>query len=54
MISNVKRTTDRKAAKVPDHAEPDEMVRRALRSAYDQTVEESIPQEMLDLLGKLK
>lgn len=25
----------------------------ALRSAYDQTVNEDIPQEMLDLLGKL-
>lgn len=27
---------------------------RALRSAYDRTVNEDIPDELLDLLGKLK
>ena len=29
-------------------------VGRALRSAYDRTLEEEVPAELLDLLGKLK
>ncbi len=32
---------------------PADDVGRALRSAYDETVSENIPPEMLDLLGKL-
>ncbi|HEV2568526.1 MAG TPA: NepR family anti-sigma factor [Sphingomonas sp.] len=33
---------------------PDGSVGDALRSVYEKAVEEDIPQEMLDLLGKLK
>jgi hypothetical protein len=53
LSSNAKRTADRKAKPKPADA-PDSSVGNALRSVYEQTVDESIPQEMLDLLGKLK
>jgi hypothetical protein len=57
--------TERKRKSGEDEAEGSEMrasrkkrapaddVGRALRSAYDEAVGESIPPEMLDLLGKL-
>lgn len=50
---NAKRKVERKAAKKEDGV-PDSSVGQALRSVYEQTVEEEIPAEMLDLLGKLK
>lgn len=43
--SDVRNTRKKKA--------PADDVGRALRSAYDEAVSESIPPEMLDLLGKL-
>lgn len=54
LVSNVERKTDRKAAKSAPGQEPDVNVGHALRTVYEETVEEAIPQEMLDLLGKLK
>lgn len=53
LVSNAKRKTDRKPAKGAAE-ETDGSVGRALRSVYDEAVEEAIPDEMLDLLGKLK
>lgn len=53
LVSSAKRKTDRKPAKAADQ-ESDGSVGRALRSVYDEAVEEAIPNEMLDLLGKLK
>jgi len=38
--------------KVEDDA-PDQRVGRALRGVYQETVEETVPDEMLDLLKKL-
>lgn len=54
MSSNAKRKVERKAAKPKQASAPDSSVGHALRSVYEKAVEESIPQEMLDLLGKLK
>lgn len=54
LSSIVKRTAERKAAKSKPAGAPDSSVGNALRSVYEKAVEESIPQEMLDLLGKLK
>ena len=34
-------------------SEPDSHIASSLRSAYDEAVREKIPQEFLDLLGKL-
>jgi hypothetical protein len=53
LVSNAKRKTDRKVVK-PGGTAPEGDVGQALRAAYDRTVGESVPQEMLDLLGKLK
>ena len=52
--SNAKRQIERKAAKPGQAGMPDSNVGHALRSVYEKAIEESIPQEMLDLLGKLK
>jgi hypothetical protein len=54
LVSNAKRKTDRKAALRDERPEPSGPVGNALRSVYEKAVEEDIPQEMLDLLGKLK
>jgi hypothetical protein len=54
LVSNAKRKADRKAGNAPSGSESDSDLGKALRSAYDRTVGEDIPQEMLDLLGKLK
>lgn len=53
LVSNAKRKVERKAAK-PQVGTQDSSVGQALRSVYDEAVGESIPKEMLDLLGKLK
>ena len=53
MVPNAKRNIERKAAR-PKGAAPDTSVGQALRSVYEKAVEEQIPQEMLDLLGKLQ
>ena len=53
LVSNAKRKVERKALK-PKGGEPDGDVGNALRSVYRDAIEEAIPQEMLDLLGKLK
>jgi len=53
--SNAKRKVDRKAApRDAERPEPTGPVGNALRSVYEKAVEEDIPQEMLDLLGKLQ
>jgi len=52
--SNAKRKVDRKAVQPEENPEPNGTVGNALRSVYEKAVEEDIPQEMLDLLGKLK
>ncbi|PTQ60588.1 conserved hypothetical protein [Sphingomonas aurantiaca] len=39
-----------KSAKVPDK---DQQMGSALRSVYQKTVDEAIPDDLLDLLGKL-
>jgi hypothetical protein len=54
LVSNAKRKVERKALKPKAGGEPDGDVGNALRSVYRDAVEEEIPQEMLDLLGKLK
>lgn len=54
MISNAKRKVERKPVKLGRAGEPDANVGQALRSVYEIAIEEAIPQEMLDLLGKLK
>ena len=54
MGSNAKRKVERRGAKPNQASVPDSNVGQALRSVYEKAVEESIPQEMLDLLGKLK
>jgi hypothetical protein len=53
LVPNAKRKIERKAAR-PKGAAPETGVGHALRSVYEKAVEEQIPQEMLDLLGKLK
>ena len=53
MVPNAKRKVERKTAK-PKGASPDSSVGNALRSVYERAVQEDIPQEMLDLLGKLQ
>ena len=52
--SNAKRKVDRKAVPREESPEPSGPVGNALRSVYEKAVEEDIPQEMLDLLGKLQ
>ena len=54
LVSNAKRKVDRKAAPADQASEPEGAVGNALRSVYAKAVGEDIPQEMLDLLGKLK
>jgi hypothetical protein len=54
LVSNAKRKVDRKAATPAGGGQSDSSVGHALRSVYEKAVEEQIPQEMLDLLGKLK
>ena len=54
LVSNAKRKVERMASKPRAGGEPDENVGEALRSVYTRAIEEEIPQEMLDLLGKLK
>lgn len=45
---------DRKASSRKPAVKPDDAAMgEALRSVYQQTVEESVPAEFLDLLGKL-
>jgi hypothetical protein len=53
LVPNAKRKVERKSPK-PKGAAPDSSVGQALRSVYERAIEETIPQEMLDLLGKLK
>jgi hypothetical protein len=53
LVPNAKRKVERKAPRQKGAA-PDTSVGHALRSVYEKAVEEDIPQEMLDLLGKLK
>ena len=53
LVSNAKRRSERKDAKAASAREPDANVGQALRTVYEETVDEAIPQEMLDLLGKL-
>lgn len=54
MVSNVKRKAENKVLKAGSGKEPGANFGPALRTVYEETVEEAIPQEMLDLLGKLK
>ncbi|MFD1612530.1 NepR family anti-sigma factor [Sphingomonas tabacisoli] len=54
MVSNAKRKVERKASKPGEAGAPDSNVGQALRSVYDEAIDEAIPPEMLDLLGKLK
>lgn len=53
LVSNAKRKVERKLAKPKQAGVPDSNVGQALRSVYEKAVDEPIPQEMLDLLGKL-
>jgi hypothetical protein len=53
LVPNAKRKVERKAAK-PKGGAQDSSVGQALRSVYEKAIGEDIPQEMLDLLGKLK
>jgi hypothetical protein len=54
LVSNAKRRADRKDSKPRPGEDPDPNIGLALRSVYERAIEETIPQEMLDLLGKLK
>ncbi|WP_233150559.1 NepR family anti-sigma factor [Sphingomonas mollis] len=46
----IKKTPDSRKAAV---SEKDRVMGSALRSVYQKTVEESVPDDLLDLLGKL-
>jgi hypothetical protein len=48
-----KRGTKDRAKRAPDGQSADRDVGHALRSVYSTTVNEEIPSELLDLLGKL-
>jgi hypothetical protein len=54
LVLNAKRKFDRKPARSAPGVDSDPTIGPALRSVYEKTVEEDVPQEMLDLLGKLK
>ena len=54
VVSNVTRKTQARAVESPKSGETDSDVGNALRSVYEKAIGEGIPQEMLDLLGKLK
>jgi len=54
LVSNAKRKVERKPAKPGDAGAQNSTVGQALRTVYEKAIEEDIPQEMLDLLGKLK
>ncbi|WP_233281412.1 NepR family anti-sigma factor [Sphingomonas changnyeongensis] len=57
MSAQRKEPQQAKAARPAGHADPrhaDNSVGRALRALYESAVEEDIPPDMLDLLGKLK
>jgi transcriptional/translational regulatory protein YebC/TACO1 len=54
LVSNAKLKVERKASRPVKAGEPDSDVGQALRTVYERAIEEDIPQEMLDLLGKLK
>jgi transcriptional/translational regulatory protein YebC/TACO1 len=54
LVPNAKRKVERKAVKSAKADDADTDVGQALRTVYEKAVEEQIPQEMLDLLGKLK
>lgn len=54
LVSNAKRKVERKASGSGQAGAPDSNVGQALRSVYERAIEEDIPQDMLDLLGKLK
>lgn len=54
LVSNAKRKTERRTAQPAPGKNADQNLGNALRSVYERAVEEDIPQEMLDLLGKLK
>lgn len=54
MVNILAQKTDRKPSPRKRAGKPDDAdVGRALRSVYQQAVEEQIPDEFLDLLGKL-
>lgn len=42
-----------KKAKAADGSERERAMGRALRSVYDEAVQEAVPDDLLDLLGKL-
>lgn len=52
--SNAKRKVDGRVIVPAKKGAPEGPVGDALRSVYEKAVGEDIPQEMLDLLGKLK
>ena len=55
MVSSVNRKDVKKVMKKRHDADSaNRDVGRALRTVYEKAVEEAVPQEMLDLLGKLK
>ncbi|NNM76857.1 hypothetical protein HJG53_08095 [Sphingomonas sp. ID1715] len=54
LVSNAKRKVEGKVTPSAKKTAPEGPVGDALRSVYEKAVEEEIPQEMLDLLGKLK
>jgi hypothetical protein len=54
LVLNAKRKVERRSASPAKGGEPDGEIGQALRSVYEKAVEEAIPREMLDLLGKLK
>ena len=54
LVSNAKRTVERKVTSPGGKAGAEGPVVDLLRTAYEKAAEEDIPQEMLDLLGKLK
>ena len=54
MVNVLAQKTDRRPAPRKRAAKPEDAeIGRALRSVYQETVEEQVPDEFLDLLGKL-
>ncbi len=54
LVLNAKRKVEGKDSSPDKKAASEGAVVDALRSVYEKAAEEAIPQEMLDLLGKLK
>jgi hypothetical protein len=54
LVLNAKRKTVRKPVRPAPDTDADPTIGHALRSVYERAVKEDVPQEMLDLLGKLK